>query len=214
VRAGSLQPQPDAMFQGCLADSSRWAGSREVLWFGVERLWGASRSHTASFATRLANSGLSLTTPSSLIVKSAGCNASDLRKLNTARSTFGRSGSVMSNTKAAASSRPECMMLSIGSSSPRDNLGLPLPLQFHIGEAAAGNCQLGKALACFFYPHFTSAGKMPPRLDDWWQDMGKLSSCWDGPLGPPSRAELQLNLGFPKLSTGLLMSTKASLNYI
>jgi len=42
-------------------------------------------------ATLLANSGLSLTTPSSLIVKSAGCNASDLRDKRTARSTFGRS---------------------------------------------------------------------------------------------------------------------------
>jgi hypothetical protein len=53
-------------------------------------------------AIRLANSGLSLTTPSSLSVKSAGCNASDLRKAITARSTFGQSGSIQSNTKAGA----------------------------------------------------------------------------------------------------------------
>ena len=36
------------------------------------------QSTAAMRATRLANSGLSLTTPSSRIVKSAGCNASDL----------------------------------------------------------------------------------------------------------------------------------------
>jgi hypothetical protein len=42
------------------------------------------------------NSRLSLTTPSSLIVKSAGCNTSDLRN-DTARSTFGGSGA---NTNA------------------------------------------------------------------------------------------------------------------
>jgi hypothetical protein len=53
--------------------------------------------------TVLANSGLSLTTPSSLMAKSAGCNASDLRKAqHTARFTFGRSGSIKSNTKAGA----------------------------------------------------------------------------------------------------------------
>ena len=59
---------------------------------------------------RLANSGLSLTTPSSLIVKSAGCNASDLRKASTARSTFGRSGSIRSNTKAGQLSHSKCVI--------------------------------------------------------------------------------------------------------
>ena len=51
-------------------------------------------------ATRLANSGLSRTTPSPRIVKSAGRSASDFRKPITARSTFGRSGSIKSKTNA------------------------------------------------------------------------------------------------------------------
>ena len=51
-------------------------------------------------ATLLANSGLSLTTPSSRIVKSAGCNAFSRKKASTALSTFGRSGSSISKTKA------------------------------------------------------------------------------------------------------------------
>jgi hypothetical protein len=41
-------------------------------------------------------------------VKSAGCNASDLRNASTALSTFGRSGSIMSNTKGGAPSRSAC----------------------------------------------------------------------------------------------------------
>ena len=61
-----------------------------------------------SLAILLANSGLSLTTPSSRIVKSAGCNASDFRNPSTALSTFGRSGSIISNTKAGAPSRSWC----------------------------------------------------------------------------------------------------------
>jgi hypothetical protein len=50
---------------------------------------------SVNLGAAFANSGLSLTIPSSGIVKCAGCNASDLRKLNTARSTFGRSGSII-----------------------------------------------------------------------------------------------------------------------
>src|SRR5271166_3650608 len=41
--------------------------------------------YAANPVTCLANSGLSLTTPSSRIVKSAGCNASDFRNVRTAR---------------------------------------------------------------------------------------------------------------------------------
>jgi hypothetical protein len=43
--------------------------------------------YAADPATRLANSGFSLTTPSARIVKSAGCRVSDLRNARTARST-------------------------------------------------------------------------------------------------------------------------------
>jgi len=46
-----------------------------------------------SRATCVANSGLSHTTPSARFVKSAGCKASDFRKVSSAQSTFGRSGS-------------------------------------------------------------------------------------------------------------------------
>jgi hypothetical protein len=56
--------------------------------------------HAANPVTLLANSGLSLTRPSARIVKSAGCSASDFRNPRTARFAFGRSGSIMSNTKA------------------------------------------------------------------------------------------------------------------
>jgi hypothetical protein len=73
---------------------------------GVDAQWGGAppSSHcvTAVCATLVASSGLSLTIPSFLIVKSAQCNASNFRKPITARSTFGRSGSIQSNTKAAA----------------------------------------------------------------------------------------------------------------
>ena len=42
--------------------------------------------------------------PYSLTVKSAGCNASDLRNARTARSSLGRSGSVRSNTQSGDTS--------------------------------------------------------------------------------------------------------------
>ena len=60
---------------------------------------------TASRATRLANSGLSLAAPHSLITKSAGSKTVALTKAKAARSTFGPSGSIRSNTKAGEASR-------------------------------------------------------------------------------------------------------------
>ncbi len=74
----------------------------------------AMRHETASReipnrATRVANCGLSLTTPIHPVVKSAGCKASDFRKVSSAQSTFGRSGSAtqeMSLAKLGSRPRP------------------------------------------------------------------------------------------------------------
>lgn len=56
-------------------------------------------------ATYRAISGLSLQTPSLQIVKSAGSKTVPLTNSSIIRSTFSRSGSIISNTKAAAPSR-------------------------------------------------------------------------------------------------------------
>ena len=68
-------------------------------------------------ATHRAIAGLSRHTPSDLMTKSAAWNLCDCTNSRMQRSTFGRSGSIISKTNAADPSRPSCMIPSVGSSS-------------------------------------------------------------------------------------------------
>jgi hypothetical protein len=72
-------------------------------------LLSALLSNYSNCTNRLAISGLSLHTPSDLIVKSAGRSVCAFTNSKIRASTFGLSASIMSNTNAEEPARFSCM---------------------------------------------------------------------------------------------------------
>jgi hypothetical protein len=93
---------PSLTSGGRRLDPETLASSSQPLGVYDYRAADCQRERIVSPATCRANCGLSLTTPSPRIVKSAGSKTVALTKSKTSRSTIGRSGSMRSNTNLDA----------------------------------------------------------------------------------------------------------------